>query len=167
MNKYHLEALNALAALIHDRNIRAGFYDPERVRGFDGMMMNAVTELAEAQEEWRAGRGYTETYWKIKQAPAALMQQFKEINGRLYVRNYNYDFDASEDEWLEMTPLLLRAMPNLTKHLQPEGIPTELADAIIRILDVCAYHKIDIAAAVADKMAYNETREHRHGGKLS
>ena len=48
---------------------------------------------------------------------------------------------------------------------KPCGIPTELADLIIRILDTCAHYGIDIDAVVAEKMAYNETRAFRHGGK--
>lgn len=45
------------------------------------------------------------------------------------------------------------------------GIPIELADAIIRILDFCGRFDIDIAGAVLRKMEYNKTRPHRHGGK--
>lgn len=46
---------------------------------------------------------------------------------------------------------------------KPEGFGVELADAIIRILDLCAWHRIDIDALVEMKMAYNETRPHMHG----
>ena len=46
---------------------------------------------------------------------------------------------------------------------KPEGVPAELADTIIRILDFCGKHKIDIEAAVHEKMAYNESRPHKHG----
>lgn len=48
---------------------------------------------------------------------------------------------------------------------KPEGIPIELADAIIRILDYCGRHDIDIANAILLKMEYNKTRPYRHGGK--
>ena len=46
---------------------------------------------------------------------------------------------------------------------KPEGLPIELADCIIRILDYCAYRKINIGAAIILKMAYNTTRPHKHG----
>lgn len=46
---------------------------------------------------------------------------------------------------------------------KPIGIPSELADVIIRIADLCGYHDIDLEKAVADKMIYNETRPHMHG----
>jgi NTP pyrophosphatase (non-canonical NTP hydrolase) len=48
---------------------------------------------------------------------------------------------------------------------KPEGIPTELADCIIRILDYCADASVDIDEAVQIKMTFNETRPHKHGGK--
>lgn len=48
---------------------------------------------------------------------------------------------------------------------KPEGIPAELADVVIRIGDLCGALGIDLQAAVAQKMAYNATRPHRHGGK--
>lgn len=41
----------------------------------------------------------------------------------------------------------------------------ELADAFIRILDLCEHLKIDLARAVLYKAHYNESRSHRHGGK--
>lgn len=48
---------------------------------------------------------------------------------------------------------------------KPEGACVELADAIIRILDWCAEKDWPIAAALVYKHNYNQTREHRHGGK--
>lgn len=48
---------------------------------------------------------------------------------------------------------------------KPEGIPVELADAVIRILDFCEWAGIDLYAVIQEKHAYNLTREHRHGGK--
>jgi len=51
------------------------------------------------------------------------------------------------------------------KGCAPSGIPTELADCIIRILDYCAYAEIDIEDAIHRKHEYNKTRPYRHGGK--
>lgn len=46
---------------------------------------------------------------------------------------------------------------------KPEGIAPELADAVIRIADLCGYMGIDLEAAIAEKMAYNESRPYKHG----
>lgn len=46
---------------------------------------------------------------------------------------------------------------------KPEGFAVELADAVIRIADLCGYLGIDLSHAVQAKMAYNATRPYRHG----
>jgi NTP pyrophosphatase (non-canonical NTP hydrolase) len=59
-------------------------------------------------------------------------------------------------------------LPNETYYSnsgKPEGIPSELADAIIRIFDYCGYAKIDIAKMILEKHNYNKTRPYKHGGK--
>ena len=48
---------------------------------------------------------------------------------------------------------------------KPEGVGSELADVLIRLLDTAARHGIDLAAEYRRKMAYNRTRGYRHGGK--
>jgi hypothetical protein len=48
---------------------------------------------------------------------------------------------------------------------KPEGFPIELADAVLRIADLCGYLGIDFEAAVETKHAYNLTRSRRHGGR--
>jgi len=49
---------------------------------------------------------------------------------------------------------------------KPEGVPSELADVIIRVLDTCAYYHIDIAGALLKKHIYNTKRPYRHGNKV-
>jgi NTP pyrophosphatase (non-canonical NTP hydrolase) len=79
------------------------------------------SELSEALEEFRSGRGVMETYYSA--------------------------LDLSEVK-------------------KPEGVPAELADVIIRIADMCYIYGIDLEAAILEKLAYNKTRPHRHGGKV-
>jgi NTP pyrophosphatase (non-canonical NTP hydrolase) len=49
---------------------------------------------------------------------------------------------------------------------KPCGIPSELADVIIRVLHFCGKHSIDIEKAVLEKMIYNDSRPMKHGGKV-
>lgn len=49
---------------------------------------------------------------------------------------------------------------------KPEGYVTELADAVIRIADLCGFMGIDLENAIAEKMAYNATRPYKHGKKF-
>ncbi len=46
-----------------------------------------------------------------------------------------------------------------------ENLVEELADVIIRTLDMAAYWDYDIDKAVKDKIEKNKTRSYRHGGK--
>lgn len=46
-----------------------------------------------------------------------------------------------------------------------EGIAIELADAVIRIMDLCEAEGLPLAQAIEIKNEYNKTRPHRHGGK--
>ena len=49
---------------------------------------------------------------------------------------------------------------------KPEGIPIELADIVIRVADYCGEAGIDLTAAIKQKLKFNRTRPHRHGGKV-
>jgi NTP pyrophosphatase (non-canonical NTP hydrolase) len=50
---------------------------------------------------------------------------------------------------------------------KPSGVPSEMADILIRVFDACGAYGIDIGAAVAEKVEYNRSRPYRHGGKLA
>lgn len=50
---------------------------------------------------------------------------------------------------------------------KPEGVPSELADIVIRALDAADAWGIDLEAMIVEKINYNSTRGHRHGGKTA
>ena len=50
--------------------------------------------------------------------------------------------------------------------LKPEGIPSELADTVIRIMDMCDHYGIDLEVAIMEKHEFNKTRPYKHGGKV-
>jgi len=52
------------------------------------------------------------------------------------------------------------------KKGKPEGIPSELADTVIRIMDMCDHYGIDLEAAILEKHEFNKTRPYKHGGKI-
>ena len=47
---------------------------------------------------------------------------------------------------------------------KPEGWATELADCIIRILDMAYSHNVDMGETIRRKVRYNWDRPYRHGG---
>lgn len=88
----------------------------------------------------------------------------------------NNGFQDGERNLGEMIALIhseiSEALEALRAHNPPSekipefsGAEEELADAVIRIMNMSAYCKYDIAGAILAKMAYNKTRPHKHGGK--
>lgn len=55
---------------------------------------------------------------------------------------------------------------NPDKPTKPEGVPSELADIVIRTLHIAERRGIDLEAIIEGKLAYNETRGYKHGGKV-
>jgi len=62
--------------------------------------------------------------------------------------------------------VMLSSLPAGVFRAKPTGIPSELADIIIRVMDICGLYGIDIDKAVKEKLQYNESRPYRHGGKV-
>ncbi len=48
---------------------------------------------------------------------------------------------------------------------KPQGFGIELADVVIRTMDLAELLDIDLQKMMELKHAYNKTRKHRHGGK--
>jgi hypothetical protein len=48
---------------------------------------------------------------------------------------------------------------------KPEGVRSELADTVIRVASLSAHRGLRLGAKLSEKLAYNATRAHRHGGK--
>jgi NTP pyrophosphatase (non-canonical NTP hydrolase) len=55
--------------------------------------------------------------------------------------------------------------PDASPMPKPEGVGSEFADVLIRLLDDCERFHVDLSAEYARKMRYNNTRSYRHGNK--
>lgn len=51
----------------------------------------------------------------------------------------------------------------LNEQGKPEGFSTEIADAIIRLLDLSTHLGLDIGSVIMAKHEYNKTRPYKHG----
>ncbi len=63
---------------------------------------------------------------------------------------------------VEDSPISFKA--HFEDHIK-DSMEDELADSIIRLLDLCAYLDVDIEFHIEQKMAYNELRGFKYGGK--
>jgi NTP pyrophosphatase (non-canonical NTP hydrolase) len=142
-------ALRSLQLRIGQANADKGFHEEgdslrSRLHGLDvpGYLRNyavsrlalITTEVAEAIEEIRHGRGYDETYYVPKD-----------------------EAEASN---------LRDGLTGAEAGMKPEGVPSELADIVIRALDFADEFDIDLAAIIDEKLAYNATRPFKHGKEM-
>ncbi len=68
-------------------------------------------------------------------------------------------------ELSEALEAVRRGNPSDDKIPEYSGLTAELADLVIRVMDMAGHHGLPIADAVLAKLKFNKTREHRHGGK--
>lgn len=134
--------MNDLATLVHGIAKDKGFYDGDFNLG--QKLMLVTSELGEALEADRKDRyadrpAYTE---KVK-------EMINRVIGRQGV--------TSEDD-VEFRNAAFE------EHIK-DSVEDEIVDALIRLLDLAAYLKMDVEFHVAEKVRYNSTRGHKHGKK--
>lgn len=113
------------------------------------MSLNA---LAKVFQEVSLARGFTpgngsrlETIEKLMLAVGELSEAVEELRAGHHPQDIYY---------------------NESKPDKPEGFPIEIADTIIRLLQLAAALDIDVDMAVALKNEYNKTRPYMHGKKF-
>lgn len=67
------------------------------------------------------------------------------------------------DQACRMSTMEMATFVGFFKDKVKDTVEDEIADAIIRLLDLSGYMKIDIDAHISAKLAYNATRPIRHG----
>lgn len=110
------------------------------------------SELSEALEEHRAGRRPDEVHYSrhMPELEAAIKSLCDLHPEEPLPKGYSARVACRKDD----------------PGAKPEGIPSELADVVIRCCHYAGANRVDLAAAVREKTAYNKTRPFKHGGKV-
>jgi NTP pyrophosphatase (non-canonical NTP hydrolase) len=135
--------INKLVKEAHENAVQHGWWEEDRNLGEQIALMHS--ELSEALEEYRNHKGMTEIYYECK-SNMWCPQNLKNVcqnNGCWYPID----------------------KPEPCPNAKPCGIPTELADCIIRIFDTCGRYGVDLEEVLKIKMEYNLSRPYKHGGK--
>lgn len=74
--------------------------------------------------------------------------------------------DNLETYWVTPAKERIHNRDEAPPDAKPEGLPIELADVVIRCMDLAGALGIDLEQSIADKVAFNATRKHRHGGRI-
>jgi len=142
------KSLNTLRDAAYDNAKAHGFHDQPRTMG-DGIAL-LHTEISEAFEAYREGGGVAEIWYEEKvpayhESGAPILSRGKHVSVVVVHERQNDD-------------------PERPYKLC--GVPSEIADLLIRAFDFAGEHRIDIEKFVLEKMAYNKTRSFKHGNKV-
>jgi len=105
-----------------------------------------IDDLSEEVFKWATSKGWWED--KDKNIPELLALIHSEVSEAL--EEYR---DGKMDTYLE------------GDKKKPCGFYSELADVVIRVADLFGAHGISLEDEIKLKMAYNQKRPYRHGGK--
>jgi hypothetical protein len=141
-----MTGLNELRDAAYRNAVEHGWWDEVRhresgggilmERGFAEVIALIHSEASEALEGWRDGYATGYTYF---------------TDGGVH-KDHHVPEDAS------------MGLVWVTEYgWKPEGVPSEFADIIIRVLDACGAYGIDIDEAVRLKMEFNRTRPFKNG----
>lgn len=118
--------------------------DPQMLRHWQGnRLMLIVSEAVEAQEEIRKGKDSDETYYPLPPLPSSLVAEIGDV-----------------EKAAESFANFLADKPQ-----KPEGVPSEIADIVIRCFDFAYTEGFSLADIIEEKLKYNASRERLHGGK--
>jgi hypothetical protein len=132
--------------------------------------LNLLNDLRDAVASNAKNKGFRDKF-----AEGLTEEQWLGGPGRLIraaVFTANQHTEASEF-WEAFRKGTLYELCDKAPKMEAMGLPgltcgeEEVADEIIRALDKAEAHGIDVAKAVAVKMAYNSGRPFLHGGKLA
>lgn len=140
-----LEALRELQQTCGDTAASKGFHDDRPKPMRIGATVAGLKERNAALANWQGN--------KLLLIVSEVVEAHDEIrNGR-----------AADETYY---PTAGKEVGNLQGPFKPEGVPSEIADAVIRCFDFAYTEGFDLAGIIAEKLIYNASRERLHGKKF-
>lgn len=136
--------ISDLVRMAHENAVKHGFWDDPPEFGTSIALIHS--ELSEALEEVRKGN------------PSV----YHPCNAGGVCCEDTGEMSCGNRVWNPETPEVFCK----AKSAKFEGYAVELADAVIRIADLCGHMCIDLEAVIREKMEYNATRPYKHGKKF-
>src|SRR5262245_42183770 len=175
--------LSELAKVIRFDNASKGF-DPLD-GGIERYYLLTISEICEAQNELRDGRGFTEIYWPIEQEvngphgpndkpegfPIEMADAIIRILDIQAKMNYNIRLMGNayirKDTDVSIDKELLAVCETIASCFR-EGVNKELKlnMALTSLYMLMEYYDIDVMKTIELKLAYNRTRPPKHGRKF-
>ncbi len=140
-----MKTLNQLRDEIHEYAINKGFWDKERETGT--LLMLCVSELAEAMEADRHEKYCDLMRYYEKRQDAFIFKHKQETDVKFYPHSPELVLTDAEIE------------KQTFEHHVKDTFEDKLADAVLRILDLCGAKGIDIEKHIELKMKYNANRK--------
>jgi hypothetical protein len=119
-----------------------------------------INELCESAHAAAVDKGF---YERERELPELLMLVVSELAEAMEADRDDLWF--SREPGADIASVLLHFEPYQFKDIVKDTVEDEIADAFIRLFDLCGRFHIDIDSHIKAKMLYNRTRPPKHDKK--
>lgn len=138
-----------------DRGIAKGTHPASHSNWYRAVQeMQAAVFILCKQKGW---------YDKKVDFPTAIALMHSEVSEALLAWRDHGMQDVTGRVRVEGTDEFITLVPKEGVPVKPEGVGSEMADILIRLLDDAERFGVDLVFEFERKMAYNATRPYRHG----
>lgn len=128
-------------------------------------LSDQVHSIAIEKGWWNSQEADTLRAYLCQQPDTDLKDKLQDLVVKMENRNDGEALALIHSEVSEALEALRHGNPPDDKIPAFSGVEAELADVIIRIMDISKARGWCVANAIVAKIAFNETRSHKHGGK--